>query len=104
MYAFINDEYRKNRGNTSRIFDVTCEKCDMHVAYYQKDGPGILKRLYVDRFIDTKPSAKLLLCDACGHELGMKTTYRKEDRIAYSLFVGAVKKKVTTRSALSLQG
>jgi hypothetical protein len=51
---FINDKYKKVRGGYSRLLDITCEKCGNHVCYYQKDGPGILKRMYFDRITGLK--------------------------------------------------
>src|SRR2546430_17054437 len=44
-----NDTYRKARGGYARLFAVSCATCGTHLFYYQKDGPGIVKRLYVDR-------------------------------------------------------
>lgn len=100
MYKFQNDKYQEARGGHSRVLDVRCEKCDTHVAYYQKDGPGMLKRMYVDRFIDAKPQAKDLTCSNCGQILGNLIIYKKEDRPAYRLYVGAVTKKVVSRDKL----
>jgi len=100
MYKFKHDRYQKNRGGSSRVLDVTCDHCEGHVAFYQKDGPGILKRMYVDRFIDVKPSGKSLTCPHCDRELGQEMTYKKEDRAAYRLFAGAVHKKVIALSKL----
>ena len=66
---------------------------------YQKDGPGILKRLYLDRI--TSPSDKLernknLSCKNCKMILGVKTAYKKENRPVYRLFVGAIKKEIVS--------
>ena len=46
---FKSDKFKKARGGYSRLFDIRCEKCGNHICYYQKDGPGILKRMYLDR-------------------------------------------------------
>jgi len=100
MYKFKHDRYQKNRGGTSRVLDITCDHCDSHVAFYQKDGPGMLKRMYVDRFIDVTPSGKSLVCQNCSRELGNVMTYKKEDRPAYRLFAGAVHKKIIALHAL----
>jgi hypothetical protein len=94
MYKFKRDNYQKNRGGTSRILDVSCGQCDHHITFYQKDGPGILKRMYVDRFIDFVPSGSILLCQSCGSELGNEMTYKKEDRPAYRIYAGAVHKRI----------
>lgn len=91
-----SDRFRKARGGASRLLEISCTACGAKVCYYQKDGPGILKRMYVDRMMDaTKPSvAKGLDCPACGASLGVWMIYKKEDRPAYRLFVGAVAKKI----------
>jgi len=102
MYNFKKDTYQKARGGTSRVLDITCGSCQAHVAFYQKDGPGILKRMYIDRFIDTKPSGPELACPTCGHILGTRITYKKENRAAYRLFVGAVHKKIVRRGELGI--
>jgi ribosomal protein S27E len=100
MYKFKRDKYQKNRGGTSRILDVSCDHCKNHVTFYQKDGPGILKRMYVDRFIDTMPSSRSLTCQTCNRELGTEMIYKKEDRLAYRLFAGAVHKKIIAANKL----
>ena len=54
---FKQDKYKKDRGGYSRLLEIKCQKCDNIVALYQKDGPGLLKRLYIDRiFFSTKIS------------------------------------------------
>ncbi|HWT39897.1 MAG TPA: hypothetical protein VN081_01295 [Dongiaceae bacterium] len=100
MYKFQNDKYRKNRGGTSRVLDITCDHCETHVTYYQKDGPGMLKRMYVDRFIDKTPTGDRLMCESCQRELGVLFTYKKENRLAYRLFAGAVVKKIVSRDKM----
>lgn len=100
MYQFQNDKYRKARGGKSRVSDVSCEGCEHHVAYYQKDGPGLLKRMYVDRFIDVSPESNELVCNNCERQLGIRINYKKEDRPAYRLFVGAVRKKTVSKDVV----
>ncbi len=97
MYVFIQDNFKTARGNFSRVLDVSCEKCSKHVAYYQKDGLGTLKRMYVDRFVDFTPSGERLFCPSCNFELGVLTTYMKENRPAYRLFQSSVNKKIVSR-------
>lgn len=89
------DKYRRARGGHSRLLDLSCSKCGTHVAYYQKDGPGILKRMYVDRIIDSKVSQKNLECPKCKELLGVSMIYKKENRPAIRLFEGSVSKKIT---------
>jgi hypothetical protein len=94
MYKFKNDTFKKTRGGVSRVLDIRCYGCDNHVTYYQKDGPGLLKRMYIDRFIDKSPNGNGLICDSCNRNLGTLINYEKENRPAYRLFVGAVTKKI----------
>lgn len=55
MKTFISDKYRIARGGWSRYLQVRCESCDYKLFNYQKDGPGPLKRSYMDRIIGQKP-------------------------------------------------
>ena len=94
--SFKNDRFKKNRGGYSRWLSLSCEKCKNQIMIYQKDGPGILKRLYLDRIIfpyNLKGKEKLE-CDKCKTILGIHTIYQKENRPAYRLFAGAVNKKI----------
>ena len=94
MYKMRKDKYQKARGGNSRVLEVSCEGCGSHLAYYQKDGPGLLKRMYVDRFIDNAPSGAEWICSLCKRTLGNLIDYKKEDRPAYRLYVGAVSKRI----------
>ena len=99
-----SDQYRKARGGYSRFLDIRCEHCGTKVLVYQKDGPGELRRLYMDRIVapdklinlkDKKTENILdLMCTKCKRVLGIAYIYQKEKRKAYRLFVGAVVKKV----------
>lgn len=102
MYKYKNDRFQKNRGGSSRVLDIRCSKCAEHVAYYQKDGPGILKRMYVDRFIDMTPTGSDLICTKCQQSLGTKFNYKKENRPAYRLYVGAISKSIISARELDL--
>jgi hypothetical protein len=93
---FKNDKYKKSRGGYSRFLDISCEHCGNHLFYYQKDGPGILKRMYVDR-ISQSGGIKLdtnLICPKCYRVLAALFIYEKENRPALRLFVGAITKKI----------
>ena len=94
-----NDEFKSNRGGWSRILDISCGY-GHHACYYQKDGPGPLKRLYVDRMIELKPKGKTLMCPECSHDLGIKINYVKENRPAYRLFQCSVKKKIVKQTVV----
>ena len=90
-----NDKYRRSRGGYSRILAISCEKCGSLACRYQKDGPGALRRMYLDRISDAEVSLnrKDLSCPK-GHLLGVKIIYEKEKRPAFRLFVDAVTKKI----------
>ncbi len=77
------------------MLEIACESCGSAVCRYQKDGPGNLRRMYLDRVSDPKVSLddKGLFCPE-GHWLGVKIIYKKEDRPAFRLFVDAVTKKI----------
>jgi len=95
-----NDKYKRNRGGHSRLLDITCTKCKEHLFYYQKDGPGILKRLYLDRIFGANTNDKKLVCGNCKELLGVQYVYKKEKRLAYRLFSGAVNKKIVSKSKI----
>ncbi len=109
---FKSDRYKKARGGYSRLLDISCAKCGAHLFYYQKDGPGVLKRMYLDRIYASKKYANLqkehvknvpqLLCVNCKQHLGIPYIYAKEDRLAYRLFVGAVSKKIADSRKIKL--
>jgi len=68
-----NDKYRRSRGGHFRLLDVGCTKCGTHIFYYQKDGPGILKRTYFDRIVGSKIGKSNLICPKCKELLGVPT-------------------------------
>jgi hypothetical protein len=92
-----NDKYQKVRGGYSRILQLSCSNCEKSLLRYQKDGPGILKRLYLDRILNYPTDAAKLSCSECKEVLGVKTIYKKEKRPAYKLFVGTIFKKIVKR-------
>ena len=99
-----NDKYKKNRGGYSRLLEISCGVCGEFLGFYQKDGPGILKRMYLDRIYKSKDYSDLgdksfkllpqLICKKCGRLLGVPIIYEKENRFAFRLFQGAVVKKI----------
>lgn len=92
---FKNDKYKKVRGGYSRLLQISCEKCGENICKYQKDGPGNLRRMYIDRISDNKVSVsqKSLNCPN-NHLLGVKIVYEKEKRLAFRLSVDSVIKKI----------
>jgi hypothetical protein len=100
--AFKSDRFKKNRGGCSRWLSLYCEKCKIELMTYQKDGPGILKRLYLDRIVSSNNliSDKQLACQKCKTVLGVQIVYKKEDRPVYRLFAGTIGKKIVKGSGL----
>ena len=96
MEKFIlkKDKYKKARGGKSRIFEINCCNCKKHICYYQKDGPGLLKRMYLDRILGYKRVGKEFICESCGAKLATLIIYEKENRLAYKLFLGKVNKRI----------
>jgi hypothetical protein len=93
----ISDKYRDNRGGYSRIVEISCKECGNFLFYYQKDGSGPLKRLYLDRIIDYKPrfNSKGYVFCKCGACLGFNEPYKKEgNRPAIRVAAEAVTHKV----------
>jgi len=93
--SFKNDKYKKARGGYSRLLEIRCQKCNRVVCHYQKDGPGHLRRMYIDRISDKQVplSGKNFNCPEA-HLLGIKIIYKKENRPAFRLFVDSVNKKI----------
>ncbi len=93
--VFKNDKYKKARGRYSRLLKISCQKCASFVCFYQKDGAGNLRRMYIDRISSPKVlmTKKDLNCPK-GHLLGVKIIYKKEKRPAFRLFVDSVVKKI----------
>ena len=93
----IKDKFRKTRGGYARLLDLSCEKCKNHLLIYQKDGPGPLKRIYIDRILKPKQlwkGNKKLVCGKCKAWLGIGSIYRNEDRKCFILFQSVIKSKV----------
>jgi hypothetical protein len=96
-----NDKYRKARGGRSRLLNIICVNCQTPLFNYQKDGPGILKRLYIDRIEELRNQEPQLICPKCKEHLGTLIIYEKENRPAYRLFAGAITKKIVKPSKLN---
>lgn len=99
---FKSDKYKKARGGYSRLLRICCEKCEAKICLYQKDGPGLLKRMYIDRMIDPEVSTtkKDLSCPGCKELVGVHIIYKKEQRPAYRLFVGSVTKEIVSSQSV----
>lgn len=95
-YKIQKDRYYKSRGSNTKLYQIKCSSCMSKIAKYQKDGPGILKRLYLDRIFDinTKSENSDLYCDNCDTLIRIHYIYKPEKRPAYRLFVGAISKSI----------
>src|SRR3989339_1735328 len=104
IFIFKKDKYKTARGGHSRLLNICCRKCESVVAIYQKDGPGNLRRMYMDRiFAPTEltglqalsiKGAPALKCKKCGEVLGTPYIYLKEKRKAFRLYQDAVIKRL----------
>ncbi|MAG47825.1 hypothetical protein CL617_04420 [archaeon] len=98
------DKYKSSRGSHSRILNISCRKCESFVLTYQKDGPGNLRRLYLDRIFSPKnltdlgkksiKEISLLKCKKCDETLGNAYIYEKENRKAFRLYQDSIIKKI----------
>lgn len=90
----VDDPYLHSRGGTYVMYDLHCEKCDAKLGIYQKDGPGPLKRLYVDRLQSANAPAHdpmhVWSC-LCKRPLAIAMVYPKEDRPCWTLFAHTVR-------------
>ncbi len=96
-FKLKNDRYRKNRGGYARFLNILCDSCSAHLVLYQKDGPGELKRMYLDRIFAPKIKTKKtgdFKCSACKKVIGTFYNYKKENRPAIRLYQGSVVKQV----------
>lgn len=104
-YKLKKDRYAKTRGGNSHFLDIFCSACNSHIALYQKDGPGALFRIYLDRIFAPSALAALqhcdegkkaipnLQCQKCQALIGTPMVYELENRLAFRLARGSFVKK-----------
>ena len=104
-YIPKKDRHSKARGGNSRFLDVFCSACNSHIALYQKDGHGVLLRMYLDRIFAPVALAALrdqdgvkkdlpnLHCPRCRRLIGTPMVYELESRLAFRLVRGSFAKK-----------
>ena len=90
---FKSDRYRRARGGYSRVLEISCSGCDNVICEYQKDGPGPLKRMYLDRVMGALGAGQLE-CIGCRTLLGVRYIYEKENRPAFRMIPGSFKKRI----------
>lgn len=94
------DRYSRARGGTSEFLNIYCSSCNSHVALYQKDGPGSLIRMYLDRIfepedlasmqnLNNKKSVPNLTCPSCNTLIAVPIVYKLENRLALHMVKGA---------------
>lgn len=98
------DKYKSARRGHSRLLNLHCRKCNNIFAVYQKDGPGNLRRLYMDRIMAPEKLINLqrknikeipaIKCDKCGFVVGFPYIYKKEKRKAFRVFQDAIIKSI----------
>ena len=108
------DKYLKARGGTAHLIYVSCAKCGKKILLYQKDGPGWLKRCYLNRIsgidgwenlrfdknIRTPKDMPNLICK-CGNLVGTPMVH-KDRRLAFCLVRGTFKRRKLTNKELML--
>ncbi len=99
QFKIKRDKYLAARGGTAKITRVRCAKCGKKIFLYQKDGPGWLKRCYINRIISDsfnssnehdESTLKNLTCD-CGELIGTPMQH-KDGRLAFKLVRGSFKR------------
>ena len=98
------DKFKSARGGYSRFLQISCRQCQTKLLIYQKDGPGNLRRLYLDRIFSPSELSELqnlglnevpdLVCGCCKQVLAVPYLYPKEKRPAFKLFQDSVVKKI----------
>lgn len=104
-YEVKSDKYTKARGGNPKFNIISCINCKHEIFLYQKDGPGKLLRMYLDKFvapreivdelkkINKKSDMKGLKCPYCGELLGVPMIYEKENRLAFRLILNKITRK-----------
>ncbi|MBN1203165.1 MAG: hypothetical protein JXJ20_15045 [Anaerolineae bacterium] len=100
QYRPRKDKYAKTRRGSIRLYTIMCAACRQPVLLYQKDGPGALLRLYLDRILAppaladmhercaSKSDVPNLVCAHCGNVIAVPMVYAKEKRLAFRLIKG----------------
>ncbi|MBP7708446.1 hypothetical protein KA107_02080 [Candidatus Pacearchaeota archaeon] len=108
------DKHFRKRGGTTKIITVSCKACGNLLFVYQKDGPGWLKRCYLNRILFPEEYASLqknkllkipkdlgnLKC-SCGSLIGTPIQH-KDSRLAFKLVRKSFKRKTPKKLNYSL--
>ncbi|MEI7749701.1 MAG: hypothetical protein WCJ25_01720 [Candidatus Moraniibacteriota bacterium] len=88
-----SDRYKSARGGASKLLAISCQTCGASICRYQKDGPGNLRRMYIDRISEANiPLTNKDFSCPNGHLIGVAIVYKKESRPAFRLITGMVTK------------
>ena len=98
------DHHLRARGGTTQFYYLFCSQCGEYLALYQKDGPGSLLRLYLDRIFEPEHLALLqnetekskipaLICQKCNTPIGFPMVYEIGNRLAFRLVRGLFRKE-----------
>jgi len=100
-----HDRFRSARGGKTRLLDIHCRGCGCFVATYQKDGPGSLLRMYLDRISSPDHLTGLqhlplkdvpyLRCPGCGALIGSPYVYTREKRLAFRIRPDGIDKRAS---------
>lgn len=105
QHTVKKDRYSRSRGGTSYFLNIFCSRCRYHIVLYQKDGPGSLLRIYLDRIFEPSELAVLkntatdksdlptLRCPNCQSVIGVPMVYESERRLAFRMTHGAFSKE-----------
>lgn len=106
-HVLKKDKYSRVRKGKSCFLDIYCSACNAHIALYQKDGPGSLIRLYLDRIREPKEISGLQLlvsgkdgmqtlhCLQCMAIIGIPMVFQAENRLAFRLVRGSFSKRLS---------
>lgn len=101
-FKLKRDRYMSVRGGTSTFYNLYCAHCRYWLLLYQKDGPGNLFRLYLDRIhapenltslyrlVGKSPKFSGLTCNHCNASIGVPMVYKREGRPAFRLIPGTI--------------
>lgn len=106
MIKFKKDKYRAKRGGSAKLVDLICTTCGSKVLLYQKDGPGWLKRTYINRIfwppkyadlqkdksINSVEKMPKLICLKCKKVIGLPMKH-KDGRLAFALIRGSFRRR-----------
>src|SRR5690606_37277018 len=105
QYSPRKDKFLRATGGSTQMIYILCSNCQHALLLYQKDGPGNLFRLYLDRILapeeliaqlsetGAKSDLKNLICPVCEEVIGVPMVYKKEERLAYRLIKGKYHKQ-----------